>query len=133
VQDTADEERQAKQAQVLVSVSREPSQVQAGHEGSSAAQKAQTQTPQTKKEAHVVENGLLGLTGEQLGIVAICLVVMAILLYLLRLERERNDDMTDKLLSLFSESIKTTEGVKNALENNTEAVKALSARINNRH
>lgn len=84
-----------------------------------------------------MEKTLLGLTGEQLGIVSICVVMLAILLYLLRLERsrfdeaqKREDQLTDNLMQLTRESIEANVGMKDALKNNTEIIKMLIQRIN---
>jgi len=84
-----------------------------------------------------MEKTLLGLTGEQLGIVGICVVMLAILLHLLRLERgrfdeakKREDKLTDNLMRLTRESIEANVGMKDALQNNTETIKTLIQRIN---
>ena len=84
-----------------------------------------------------MEKTLLGLTGEQLGIVGICVIMLAILLYLLRLERSRFDEalkradqLTDNLMRLTRESIEANMGMKDALQNNTETIRTLIQRIN---
>jgi len=84
-----------------------------------------------------MEKNLLGLTGEQIGIVSICIAMLAILLYLLRLERgrfdaaqTREDQLMDKLMQLTRESVEANVGMMSALENNSAIIKTLIQRIN---
>ena len=44
---------------------------------------------------------------------------------------KRKDDLTDKVLQVFQENVKVTEGLKNSLEGNTKVVESLTQKIDN--
>lgn len=52
-----------------------------------------------------------------------------IFLYLYLAERKRSTAMTERIIKMYGESIVASKDIKFALENNTEAIKMLTARV----
>ena len=44
---------------------------------------------------------------------------------------KKKDDLTDKVLQVFQDNVKATEGLKNSLEGNTKVVDTLTQKIDN--
>lgn len=52
-----------------------------------------------------------------------------IFLYLYLSERRRNTTMTEQIIQMYKESITASKEIRFALDNNTEAVKALTQKV----